>query len=56
MTEEEEADIKAVMAILSRVIYDMGSSWDNLESLSKSDYIRWRDMIIHAYDILLEVM
>ena len=56
MTEEEEADVKAVMALLARVLYDMGSSWDKLESISQSDFIRWRDMIIHAYDILLEVM
>lgn len=52
MTEEEKDSISRVMWSLGRIQDEM----DDEDPISESDYNRWREMIIEAYDNLLELI
>lgn len=55
MTDEEKKNISSVMWDLHDLLDEMDENWDDEDPISESDYIRWREAIIKAYDILLEL-
>lgn len=55
MTEEEKKNIGYAMSFLELLLDEMEDDWDETEPLREPDYIKWREMIIKADDILLEL-
>lgn len=54
MTEEEMKKVSSAMWWLDSLLDEMEDTWDDTEPVHESDYTKWREMIIKAYDILLE--
>lgn len=55
MSEEEKKEVSSAMGWLDSLLDEMEDTWDETEPVHESDYDKWREMIIKAYDILLEL-
>lgn len=55
MTEEEMKEVSNAMGWLESLLDDMEDNWDETEPVYEDDYLRWRETIIKAFDILLEL-